>query len=41
MKTEYQLGGGYWAVFEGNSVEPVIVYREAKKNVKPAKTVQP
>ena len=26
MKVEYSLGGGYFAVFEGNSIEPKIVY---------------
>ena len=27
MKVEYSLGGGYYAVFEGKSIEPKIVYR--------------
>ena len=37
MKTEIRLGGGYYAVFEGNSAQPVIVYRSEKKNVKSVK----
>jgi len=28
MKTVVKLGGGYFAVFEGNSVEPKIIFRK-------------
>jgi hypothetical protein len=27
---EYNLGGGYWAIFEGNGIIPKIVYRSEK-----------
>jgi len=27
MKTVVKLGGGYYAVFEDNSIEPKIIYR--------------
>ena len=29
--TIIKLGGGYYAVFEGNGIEPKIVYRKKNK----------
>ena len=29
--TVTRLGGGYYAVFEGNGIEPKIVYRKKNK----------
>ena len=30
----WELGGGYYAVFKGNSIEPQIVYRPNKQQRK-------